>query len=88
MTTTFLSTPPSRVATVTAGPMSAGDKFLSTPPSRVATEQNRNSRLERFSFYPRHPRGWRRIDRIVLRFDKERFLSTPPSRVATPLDMG
>ena len=33
----FLSTPPSRVATLTPKAMGAIVKFLSTPPSRVAT---------------------------------------------------
>ena len=35
--------------------------FLSTPPSRVATE-SRSCRFHRYRcFYPRHPRGWRRL---------------------------
>ena len=56
--------------------------FLSTPPSRVATIHRSGLRLHLAGFYPRHPRGWRRIDAL----DKKligMFLSTPPSRVAT-----
>ena len=33
----FLSTPPSRVATLSTSPSSSAGVFLSTPPSRVAT---------------------------------------------------
>ena len=36
-------------------------KFLSTPPSRVATTVSRSPTRARKSFYPRHPRGWRRV---------------------------
>ena len=35
-------------------------KFLSTPPSRVATPKVGRCCLCAASFYPRHPRGWRR----------------------------
>ena len=34
------------------------------------------------SFYPRHPRGWRRWNHSPVR-TSPKFLSTPPSRVAT-----
>ena len=79
----FLSTPPSRVAT--AGTQQTIDmltKFLSTPPSRVATGFPQPPSASGLSFYPRHPRGWRRhgAGRTV---DGAGFLSTPPSRVAT-----
>ena len=57
----FLSTPPSRVATrLDDGTSWRHYQFLSTPPSRVATDcENQNAYAEG-SFYPRHPRGWRR----------------------------
>ena len=57
----FLSTPPSRVATILISRGGGGYAvFLSTPPSRVATRtQFRELRPSR-CFYPRHPRGWRR----------------------------
>ena len=61
VTTTFLSTPPSRVATLVprTDPRRAS-LFLSTPPSRVATAPG-SEFVSIFScFYPRHPRGWRR----------------------------
>ena len=35
--------------------------FLSTPPSRVATIELLILLLHLLSFYPRHPRGWRRL---------------------------
>ena len=35
--------------------------FLSTPPSRVATGAVRPPWRSQQSFYPRHPRGWRRL---------------------------
>ena len=34
--------------------------FLSTPPSRVATAARWAAQIQDVSFYPRHPRGWRR----------------------------
>ena len=79
----FLSTPPSRVATVSvrhdAAPASV---------SIHATLAGGDGcfRYYTFSgkgFYPRHPRGWR--PRTFRRYNGIfRFLSTPPSRVATP----
>ena len=57
----FLSTPPSRVATLVGkDEIHAEYKFLSTPPSRVATSVCVDTVTQRTSFYPRHPRGWRR----------------------------
>ena len=35
--------------------------FLSTPPSRVATYDNLKGEFDKYSFYPRHPRGWRPV---------------------------
>ena len=56
--------------------------FLSTPPSRVATFRSASEFVLLPSFYPRHPRGWRRRARFAL-YQYNAFLSTPPSRVAT-----
>ena len=36
-------------------------QFLSTPPSRVATHLSHTQARIPQSFYPRHPRGWRRV---------------------------
>ena len=60
-TGTFLSTPPPRVATPGLGYPQQTAEFLSTPPPRVATRDRGNARLRRYCFYPRHPRGWRRV---------------------------
>ena len=57
----FLSTPPPRVATPGLGYPQQTAEFLSTPPPRVATRDRGNARLRRYCFYPRHPRGWRRV---------------------------
>ena len=40
-------------------PNSRWSVFLSTPPSRVATAAAARNSQDAFSFYPRHPRGWR-----------------------------
>ena len=56
----FLSTPPSRVATANSPVQTGKYKFLSTPPSRVATFTASLKSSVLLSFYPRHPRGWRR----------------------------
>ncbi len=37
-------------------------QFLSTPPSRVATNETARRETANKSFYPRHPRGWRRAE--------------------------
>ena len=57
--------------------------FLSTPPSRVATACPLAGVMGAAGFYPRHPRGWRRVYLSTRRRVLWRFLSTPPSRVAT-----
>ena len=58
----FLSTPPSRVATAAYCCTTSADcLFLSTPPSRVATFIGIELDEGYFRFYPRHPRGWRRL---------------------------
>ena len=81
---TFLSTPPSRVATSAPDIFFNASMFLSTPPSRVATGRSPVWAKQSSSFYPRHPRGWRLSRLNVSPFGKM-FLSTPPSRVATQL---
>ena len=55
----FLSTPPSRVATIKSAVSVPTVMFLSTPPSRVATRRPFLPSSRRIRFYPRHPRGWR-----------------------------
>ena len=44
-----------------SGPWCSFRAFLSTPPSRVATPGRQDARRRLRCFYPRHPRGWRRI---------------------------
>ena len=87
--------------------MKGQKKFLSTPPSRVATLTPELTFPEVLtSFYPRHPRGWRRGTTCPVAVSSKvsihatlaggdykdldtgttfrvTFLSTPPSRVAT-----
>ena len=79
----FLSTPPSRVATAQPCPrraslnvsihatLAGGD---AAPPRKAPLST---------SFYPRHPRGWRRPRNQAWQRQLTEFLSTPPSRVAT-----
>ena len=78
----FLSTPPSRVATV-----SACSSILSNSVSIHATlaggdYSHTPKGFTRKCFYPRHPRGWRLFSPSVCMLP-DVFLSTPPSRVAT-----
>ena len=80
--TTFLSTPPSRVATLRGGHAARWIVFLSTPPSRVATICTCRNLSRTHCFYPRHPRGWRHRF-LSTSYNDFKFLSTPPSRVAT-----
>ena len=78
-------------ATLAGGDVTSGaciispSTFLSTPPSRVATMLKLCIFMLALSFYPRHPRGWRR-PRSKVRLFQCWFLSTPPSRVATRAD--
>ena len=58
-------------------------RFLSTPPSRVATSSTAFLIASGSCFYPRHPRGWRRLADSFTALNNTLFLSTPPSRVAT-----
>ena len=46
--------------------ISAALSFLSTPPSRVATGDPMKSKRQSRGFYPRHPRGWRLCDNVLL----------------------
>ena len=92
----FLSTPPSRVATLGRqyayavvhvsihATLAGGDfpvpgfahsffRFLSTPPSRVATPPGAPPLWRLVGFYPRHPRGWRRM--ISLSSSKRQIVS-------------
>ena len=82
LTIEFLSTPPSRVATAISqscgtvmavsihATLAGGDLYWARPLQRLQ------------SFYPRHPRGWRR-QQLLSATQLRWFLSTPPSRVAT-----
>ncbi len=80
----FLSTPPSRVATTTspcAVPRSC--TFLSTPPSRVATTGGSASVHQWQSFLSTPPSRVATCLCLFLYLYISTFLSTPPSRVAT-----
>ena len=80
---TFLSTPPSRVATQhTISASRQLHRFYPRHPRGWRLLQAKSILPFNKRFYPRHPRGWRRD------FDFHScalllFLSTPPSRVAT-----
>ena len=79
---TFLSTPPSRVATVafTAVARLNSVSIHATLAGGDDYAQLKASYDERF--YPRHPRGWRQLSGSGSS-SFFAFLSTPPSRVAT-----
>ena len=55
----FQSTPPIRVATISAVRSMESATFQSTPPIRVATRRFRRVRQRSQDFNPRHPYGWR-----------------------------
>ena len=59
----FLSTPSARRATLALGAADVSDKFLSTPSARRATNQTKHNYKSIQNFYPRPPRGGRRIGR-------------------------
>ena len=105
LTSLFLSTPPSRVATshgiascvrqrVSIHATLAGGDHLRSPAQLPAFHVSIHATLaggdfllhlqclRHWCFYPRHPRGWRRIPGSVSVCSRA-FLSTPPSRVAT-----
>ena len=58
------------------------EKFLSTPSARRATWSAERSRHRLWNFYPRPPRGGRRMQ-AGRRSAAPRFLSTPSARRAT-----
>ena len=80
----FLSTPPSRVATcLFSSAANSSTSFYPRHP-RGWRQLEKLEGLRGRSFYPRHPRGWRPVTQPA-RAISCRFLSTPPSRVATAL---
>ena len=58
---TFLSTPSARRATRRSTTNTATGKFLSTPSARRATFYDREGQTPEKDFYPRPPRGGRRV---------------------------
>ena len=87
-TTAFLSTPSARRATyVPNSTMRQWKMFLSTPSARRATLPGCSTGLPRQGFYPRPPRGGRRV-RSSSRQSKRVFLSTPSARRATFFVLG
>ena len=83
LNTIFLSTPSARRATLTAAVnLRLMSIFLSTPSARRATQDIPLVPLIDDNFYPRPPRGGRRIIHVVSPPDAQ-FLSTPSARRAT-----
>ena len=83
MANLFLSTPSARRATGEVFHLVLlSAKFLSTPSARRATELTSRSYEDKDDFYPRPPRGGRRLDLRVWRCLRI-FLSTPSARRAT-----
>ena len=78
----FLSTPSARRATATASPPPVWYRFLSTPSARRATFPYGTKTDPSQHFYPRPPRGGRRMFRPMW-CSRKRFLSTPSARRAT-----
>ena len=78
----FLSTPSARRATEGGYVGSDLYKFLSTPSARRATVTSTATMPRRTHFYPRPPRGGRRISAPFF-CGYPRFLSTPSARRAT-----
>ena len=79
----FLSTPSARRATAAlALPRRLVRVFLSTPSARRATARATSTQHPQVHFYPRPPRGGRRLDAVVDLRPCE-FLSTPSARRAT-----
>ena len=79
----FLSTPSARRATFVGGYAgSSPPRFLSTPSARRATVLQNRPVSGLSNFYPRPPRGGRRMD-IWDKDDEDIFLSTPSARRAT-----
>ena len=78
----FLSTPSARRATETSVNVLARVEFLSTPSARRATTLSSATIWRTTNFYPRPPRGGRRLSWLTGEPIKE-FLSTPSARRAT-----
>ena len=78
----FLSTPSARRATVNSFNVYIDGVFLSTPSARRATLSSLNTGTGGADFYPRPPRGGRRISG-KFRSNATGFLSTPSARRAT-----
>ena len=82
MTIKFLSTPSARRATRIAADVLCFATFLSTPSARRATQYNKGGPHNMENFYPRPPRGGRRIP-VPTKLSQLEFLSTPSARRAT-----
>ena len=83
MIDSFLSTPPSRVATELKTLLESVVKFLSTPPSRVATRSSLRLSSGCRVFLSTPPSRVATINTGTRDIIDNQFLSTPPSRVAT-----
>ena len=82
MSDIFLSTPSARRATYAELTGMLAEKFLSTPSARRATLMVIRVPPKYSDFYPRPPRGGRRL-RVMSRRGTWLFLSTPSARRAT-----
>ena len=78
----FLSTPPSRVATVFCSSCKRSSSCFYPRHPRGWRLPRPYSFTIHLCFYPRHPRGWRLLHSFFM-LVWVLFLSTPPSRVAT-----
>ena len=78
----FLSTPSARRATFDVDDESYKAIFLSTPSARRATWSTVCWPTASPNFYPRPPRGGRRVKNKIIR-ETRKFLSTPSARRAT-----
>ena len=79
----FLSTPSARRATCPPPPHNRLlSLFLSTPSARRATYLGGGRQPRPADFYPRPPRGGRRVSMVML-LSPSQFLSTPSARRAT-----
>ena len=79
----FLSTPSARRATRLVVRALASSIVLSTPSARRATPGRGRTTGRIVYFYPRPPRGGRRVPFKSRCGDRKRFLSTPSARRAT-----
>ena len=74
----FLSTPSARRATSSPTPCATASIFLSTPSARRATSLVRLYCSIRSDFYPRPPRGGRRLEQCQECIDDSDFYPRPP----------